>query len=496
MEQPLELLLVASECKDPYSTVIVNPKSCVACWSYKGSELQGAEIGCVEMVGHKGDLLLIAAKDRPLTHVIAVNGRDRFHIKSLLTKPLQCVTISKDGAIIFGGIESRVFTWMVATGALLSVIDAHYQNITCLCLSSDDGLLFTGAVDGTINVYLVSELLSWNPGGLEIINPFRQWHVHSLAITNLSVTCLANPRVISSSLDHTAALHSVTMDECLLKISGDRPITASCIDPAETAVFLGTDEGPIIRFPLYSIEGRSERLINYNESNSPDGFFMGHTFEVTRITLNHDASLLASGDRSGVYIVWDAVSRQCLKSVQMKGSVCKLQFIEHWESIRQADYPKINIPVGVLQRSRVDNFESMKIHLCGNVFATDHANEFVCDHLSKCLEKQLELLRRSSESRSSQTIVDNNGLAMNNPDDDVLLVVNNSIGSEGQSNLESDASDPPVDSQESEIVDLRVKNTELSAQVKKLKAELLFARKKNQEIFEFASELVLEKKRE
>lgn len=67
----------------------------------------------MEAVGSHGDLLLLVVKDQPLAHIVAVNRRDRFHVKSLLTKPLRCVAVTKDGAVIFGCSESRIFCWMV-----------------------------------------------------------------------------------------------------------------------------------------------------------------------------------------------------------------------------------------------------------------------------------------------------------------------------------------------------------------------------------------------
>ena len=67
-------------------------------------------------------------------------------------------------------------------------------------------------------------------------------------------------------------------------------------------------------------EGTSEKILTTSVGDHKEGhFFLGHNAKVTEITMNHDASLLASGDSSGKYIVWDAVTQQCLQSITTKG---------------------------------------------------------------------------------------------------------------------------------------------------------------------------------
>uniref|UniRef100_A0A0N5AKH4 WD_REPEATS_REGION domain-containing protein n=1 Tax=Syphacia muris TaxID=451379 RepID=A0A0N5AKH4_9BILA len=426
-------LLVACESNDPYSVTIVDPKTCVSLWSYKGSELQGAEVGCAEPVGNNGELMLIATKKRPVVHCVAVNRHDRFDVRSVLNKPLESVVTTSDGTVVFGAIESNIFTWLISSGELLSVIAAHYQNITCLCLSSDDGLLISGACDGTINVYLVADILSYNPGGLEPIKPYRQWHSHSLKITSLSLTCLSNARVLSTSLDHAAAIHSVTMDECLLKISGDQALTASCFDPAETSIFLGTDSGAIFRFPLYCL-GLSEKMVNFNADKGDNNFFTGHSSTITKLAVNHDASLLASGDSGGNYIVWDAFSRQCLRTVGAKGN----KFL----NLRLRSYRTFQ-----------------------------------------------EILKK--KGKSEIITIDGNDNSVDSGDDEVILI--DEVDSSG--NVKKPGSSAEIDGESNEIVSLRMKNADLMSKIEQLKTELNFVRKKNQEIFKFASEIILDEEK-
>lgn len=43
--------------------------------------------------------------------------------------------------------------------------------------------------------------------------------------------------------------------------------------------------------------------------------------EIKRLDVNHDGSLLASGDAGGKYMIWNIVNGQCLKTSSMKGTL-------------------------------------------------------------------------------------------------------------------------------------------------------------------------------
>lgn len=363
MNAAVEYLLVAGESSDPFTTSVFDPKTGSSVWSLKGSELQGAITGCVQPLGENGDFLVIAAKNKPLLHTIAVRSGDRFHVKSVLSGPLSNVAVSSDGAALFGTSGPNLFTWMVGTGELLSVVNAHYQPVSCIRVSSDDRLLISGGEDGTVKVFLVADLMSWELGGIEGVKPFREWRPHSLKVKDVCVTHLCNARVLSCSDDHTAAFYSVSMNECLVKISGDRALTCCVIDPAESRLFLGTDTGSILPINLYSLEGKSERIITTAPGTVE--IFSGHNAEVRRLDVNHDASMLASGDAGGLCCIWDITSCQRLRVFNAKGSICTLRFVLNWTSVRELDKPNKMTPLPTLQRSRLDASAPKKIVLCG-----------------------------------------------------------------------------------------------------------------------------------
>lgn len=44
-----------------------------------------------------------------------------------------------------------------------------------------------------------------------------------------------------------------------------------------------------------------------------------HSAQVTRLDVNHDGTMLASGDAAGNCIIWDILSQQCLRNFSLKG---------------------------------------------------------------------------------------------------------------------------------------------------------------------------------
>ncbi|VDN03248.1 unnamed protein product [Thelazia callipaeda] len=324
MENDSECLLVSSETSDPFATVLINPKTGISCWSYKGVELQGTVTGCVELLGR--DRFVVVTKNKPLLYIISIDGNKRTYAKSVVPKGVRYVAATFDGSLLFAAVHNKVYIWIVATGELVGITDAHYRPISSLILNSDDSLLVTGAEDGSLCVFLVAELMSTD-SSLGHVQPFRAWQAHSLAVSDISVTRNSNVRILSCSKDSTISIHSVTGNMCLLKVSCDALISSCAIDPAECRIFLGATEGHIAQLNLYTLD-KTQIFLNTKESvNGTLPLFKLHSTEITQLKINHDGSLLASGDISGIYAIWDIRSHQCLRTSSSRGAICKLQFV-------------------------------------------------------------------------------------------------------------------------------------------------------------------------
>lgn len=129
------MLLIGASSSDPFSTIVVDPRTGVSTWSYKGSELQGAAASSVMSLGNffnffsikffclgnTGDHLILAIKDRPLLNCIAVHNRDRFHSKSVVAGPVSCMATTRDGTLLFASIGSKIYAWLVSCFTFFNV---------------------------------------------------------------------------------------------------------------------------------------------------------------------------------------------------------------------------------------------------------------------------------------------------------------------------------------------------------------------------------------
>ncbi|VDK73049.1 unnamed protein product [Litomosoides sigmodontis] len=330
MEDEVECLLIASETSDPYATVLINPKTGVSLWSYKGNELQGAVTGSVEMLDN--NRFIVVTKDKPLLHLLSVDNSKRLHVKSVLPKSVRHLAVTPDGNVLFAAVNNQIYIWIIATGELIAVINGHYRSISSLLLNSDGSLLVSGTEDGSLCVFIVAELMSAHPTSEHTV-PFRQWRPHSLSVSDIAVTRHNNSRILSCSKDHTAALHSVTADICLLKISCDVALSSCAIDPAECRIFLGAVDGSLVQLNLYTLNKAEISVVIGEETAENFLQFKSHSAELGWLDVNHDGSLLASGDVCGVYVVWDISSHQCLKTSSLKGPICKLKFNMRWKAV-------------------------------------------------------------------------------------------------------------------------------------------------------------------
>ncbi|VDK61860.1 unnamed protein product [Onchocerca ochengi] len=349
MDDEVESLLVASETSDPYATMLINPKTGVARWSYKGNELQGAVTGSVEMLG--SNRFIVVTKDRPLLHLLSMDYNKRLHVKNVLPTPVHHLTVTPDDRVLFAAVNNQIYIWIIATGELIAIINSHYRPISSLLLNSDGSLLVSGTEDGSLCVFVVAELISADPT-LEHAIPFRQWRPHSLSVSDISVTHHSNARILSCSKDYTAALHSVTADICLLKISCDMALSSCAIDPAECRLFLGTINGSLVQLDLYALNKTEVSVVIGAENAGNLLLFNGHSTELAWLDVNHDGSLLASGDVSGVYMIWDISSRQCLKTSSLKGPICKLKFNTRWKAAEESSKKNQILPIPNLKRQK------------------------------------------------------------------------------------------------------------------------------------------------
>lgn len=95
-----------------------------------------------------------------------------------------------DGVLFGGSVSGKIYCWCTSSGHLLHSWPAHYKSVTSLAVERN--WLVSGSQDGQVAL--------WNLADLE--KPVQQWS-HALPVTDVKITPGPQPRIISSSLDHT-----------------------------------------------------------------------------------------------------------------------------------------------------------------------------------------------------------------------------------------------------------------------------------------------------
>ena len=89
---------------------------------------------------------------------------------------------------------------------------------------------------------------------LNPVRPIGSHAAHSLVVNDLCISPGLNPRILSVSSDHSACLFSLATQKVMLRLTTDQPLTACCMDPAETVVLLGSNTGRILKVYIQTDE--------------------------------------------------------------------------------------------------------------------------------------------------------------------------------------------------------------------------------------------------
>lgn len=82
--------------------------------------------------------------------------------------PLTAVGVSAGGTYLAGGTnEGTILIWELQTGILITSIDAHYQPITQLSFTLDEGALVAASKDGAITVWSTTQYQTLSPSNLK-----------------------------------------------------------------------------------------------------------------------------------------------------------------------------------------------------------------------------------------------------------------------------------------------------------------------------------------
>ncbi|KAK6037520.1 WD domain, G-beta repeat protein [Cooperia oncophora] len=204
-----------------------------------------------------------------------------------------------------------------------------------------------------------------------------------------------------------------------------------------------------------------------DEKNERVPVFCGHSSEITRLAVNGDGSLLASGDSSGKYCIWEINSRQCLKVSSMRGPVSSLKFVANWPSIHAAEHISAH-PNFELQRNLTKG-EKIPMRACAGIDVNKEFWHDEVDHLLDAVLQNTASPARSSDAKQKKKKKKRKlDVETNGKEEDVIVLDNDMdiLGvteSSSSSKTDSSSSDDKklIEAQRQEIQRLKKINAEL-----------------------------------
>ncbi|KAI8920751.1 quinon protein alcohol dehydrogenase-like superfamily [Powellomyces hirtus] len=260
---------------------------------------------------------LTAQNDRALVHVWNW-AKGQLQVKFGLPEKLSSLCASHSGMYCVGGGQSgRVYVWQMNTGKLLRMFDAHYKAVRVIRFTADDAAFVTGGEDSVANVWRLAEVI--DPQLDNVVSPHCSLSGHALPITDIAcgIGLFGNTRIVTSSADRTCKIWEASSGDLLNTIVFPKSISSLALDPTETRLYSGSSDGLIYCTNLYhqSSDGQTHGMSQGVDAGETDpGVFTGHTQNVTSLCFSFDGSLLLSGSEDGTAIVWDAASKQSLRS--------------------------------------------------------------------------------------------------------------------------------------------------------------------------------------
>ncbi|XP_015420110.1 PREDICTED: WD repeat-containing protein 18 isoform X1 [Myotis davidii] len=343
--------------------------SCVVWELHSGANLltyRGGQAGPRGLTLLNGEYLLAAQLGKNYISAWELQRKDQLQQKIMCPGPVTCLTTSPNGLYMLAGIAESIYLWEVSTGNLLVILSRHYQDISCLQFTGDSSHFLSGGKDCLVLVWSLCSVLQVDSSRTPA--PRHVWSHHTLPITDMHCG-FGGPlaRVATASLDQTVKgcsapctigtpvsvephpmsacpqLWEISSGELLLSVLFDVGIMAVTMDLAEHHMFCGGSEGSIFQVDLCTWPGQSEK--SFQSEQDSGKVFKGHRNQVTCLSVSTDGSVLLSGSHDETVRVWDIQSKQCIRTVTLKGPVTNAFIMLAPVSMLSSDFrPSLPLP--------------------------------------------------------------------------------------------------------------------------------------------------------
>lgn len=324
MNEPIEVLITSESNGSLWTCCAWDIRTGTNLMTYKGGGSANNHGLCMI----KNEFIITANATKPLLHVWPINSQDQVSgLRFVVPGKVNSLAISPDGNYLLAGIQEILYIWQICSGRMLNSISKHYQSITTIKFTSDGSHFITAGQDGMVLVWNLTKTigLSETNQKQQQVQPFYTFNEHALPVTDLHIGKGGiRAYMCSVSLDRTCLIYDLSSGTMLLKLVFEEPLTSVIINPIETLVYVGTNNGSIYEFSLISSPRTKEyHLTDEDYTNK----FSGHTSKITALVLSVDGETLISGSADENVYIWHISSRQLLRSISHKGSITNLYTI-------------------------------------------------------------------------------------------------------------------------------------------------------------------------
>ncbi|KNC55595.1 WD repeat domain 18 [Thecamonas trahens ATCC 50062] len=272
----------------------------------------------------RGHYAVASLATKPMLHAYSWT-REQVGTKSVLPAMASALAADARGSHLVAGLATgTLMAWDTATGTLLASVEAHYKAVTALVLADDGSVLISAGDDGAIAVWDWPDLLAPRSHDAAPPAPIFLLTLHSLGVADVALGLGGRAaRLVSVSADRTLKVWDMLTGKAAASILLPTALNAVALHPCESAVAVGGSNGHVYWLPL-----APDAAVLLDLDASAVHTMAGHSAEVTALAFSLDGHTLVSGAADGEILVWDAATRQQIRSyTQHMGPVTNLRVI-------------------------------------------------------------------------------------------------------------------------------------------------------------------------
>ncbi|XP_055524560.1 WD repeat-containing protein 18 [Wyeomyia smithii] len=261
---------------------------------------------------------------KPMLHIWPINRHEPISTRFVLPGRANAVAISPDGNYCLVAVQEIIYVYLMATGAMITTITRHYQVVTSICFTDNGSHFASAGQDGMVLVWNLSQIVRvFQKQTSKALYSFSD---HVLPVTDLYIGRGGIKALLCSvSTDRSCKIYDLSSGCMLLNLIFQEPLASVIMNPLESSIFVGTNEGPIHVFNITLVPRSKDYHVIRKQHQK--NIFVGHNKQVTCLSVSSNEEILLSGGADERVIVWHIKNRQQLRTIPHKGTITIARFL-------------------------------------------------------------------------------------------------------------------------------------------------------------------------